>query len=272
MMAAVVLAILHLPFLFVDFKSEEPAGLEEKPLPEVVSLPSTAKAMHGANDAVSGFYGWLRLASPTQWYFPDAQEGFSAANRPAARPGEPAFPEYSQPAYALGRFLFGTKQLTIPPANVAGTAPGLWWRVPERPLPPEVAMTAAMANTAIPEPTRRIDWRLADGRLLADPPLLDAAGVEIWRRPETRSRLEEGDGDGVTCLEVIFMGPARLPGTEEGSVSRNRLRLPRIVLRQSCGVPALDAAAQRALRSKLRNAYTGDTPPDAGSITLSISW
>ena len=272
LMAAVVLAVLHLPFLFVDFKSEEPAGLEEKPLPEVVSLPSPSQRGQGAAAAMPDLYGWLRLANPAQWYFPDAQAGFSAANRPVGRPGDPAFPEYSQPSYALGRFLFGAKQLTVPPANVSATAPGLWWRVPGRPLPPEATPSGEAVAVALPVPAYRIDWRLADGRPLAEPPLLDAVGLEVWRNPETRRQLEEGAGDGVTCLEVIFTGPARFPGTEEGAAARNRLRLPRIVLRQSCGVPALDAAAQRALRKSLRNAYVGDRPPDAGSITLSISW
>ena len=137
-------------------------------------------------------------------------------------------------------------------------------------MPPEAAY--ATDTAALPAPVRRIEWRLADGRPLADPPRLDAAGLEVWRKPETRLLLDDSATDGVTCLEVVFTGPARLPGPEESAAARNRLRLPRIVLRQSCGVPALDAAAQRALRSSLRNVYTGDNPPDAGNIILSISW
>ena len=271
LMAAVVLAVLHLPFLFGEMPVAETETPPETQLPEVVSLPLPSRE---SGDGLAGFYGWLKLADPAQWYFPDDALGFAAANRPASRPAEPALPSYLPPKYLLADYVIEERRLHTPALSVQERSAALW-----RPLAGDLR-SEPVAPSSFPQPNRSQVWRLADGRMLADPPVLDAEGLKALQEPAVREKLDGGPGDGgllacgdgCTWLEACFGDVPDALLDASPAERRSRQPMPRIVVRQSCGVPALDSAALRALRHYLRNAYAGEKLPPAGAVLLYVSW
>ncbi len=218
--------MLHLPFMLVPFEEPEaPAGpkrpaLEMFSLPEIPAAQSSAQLPANASDLC----GWLRLANPSQWYFPNDVEGFSRFNRVQNPHPLPAWPTFTLEPHPLERYLFAPVRLSVPTPSASNLIQAGW----------QDYRTIITTVPTVPAPLpHKVVWRGNNGLPLKNPPALSQQVLKLWDTPETRDALRD-----TTRIAIQF---------------RTDLSTPRLVLLQSCGVPALDAGAAAALRNYLRN-------------------
>ncbi|MBO7741208.1 MAG: hypothetical protein J6S21_01515 [Victivallales bacterium] len=225
--ALAVVVLLHLPMLLVkDIPEEQPAA--ESQLPGIGVLPPAE--VNGELEA------WLRMMSPTQWYYPDEDGGFSQWNLVKREHAVPELPVFTRPPMTVNVPVIAMEPLKPVMEPVESSLRREWSR-------------GEVHFAEVPRAQRPAAplWRRYGGIQLLNPPELDAEGVaEIAR---SRSAVT-----GVTRIEIQpFAG----------------LSAPRVVLRSSCGVPALDQAAIRALRRSLLAAKAGNS---GAAVQIEADW
>lgn len=218
-----VVLVLHLPMLLVKNAPEEKKETEEK-LPVIGILPPDRGSDRMEIPAVSAWFypgelsEWIRMMNPTRWYYPDDIEGFSRWGLSDVQHVAPALPEFVRVPLAVPTITVATAALQPDGEKVENYLRRDWREyVPEYP------------DLAYRNPDGKPSWRLRGGIQLKNPPELDDKALQ--QVAALRSKVV-----GVTRVEV-----QPLPG----------LSAPRVVLRKSCGVAALDHVAIRALRAYL---------------------
>lgn len=245
LLALLIVAVLHLPFLFVPFPEEPERPAMKGPALKLVSLPAASSAAQLEEMPASGreLYEWLELANPVQWYFPDAEHGFSQYNRPEKEYSTPAWQEFALAASPLERYLFKQLKLSVPAPSLSELFRNNYhpFRMQEQ---PRLSVAPALPHAVV--------WRRAGGNPLKESPVLDAATLRSWDEPATRAAIV-----ACTRFKVHFS---------------SELALPRVVLRQSCGVPALDEGAARALRGYIGSRYRSALPAGNSAVELEVDW
>ncbi len=217
-LAVLVVVLLHLPFLLLKPGSEEPAPVQPQRRLAAIAQPEAART-----PSEKALWRWIEFSDPSQWYFPTAQ-GFSRYNVFAALPG-PELPHFTLSPAPLPEVPLAESRLegNLPPVDERGFLALKSVSLPEPVLP---------ERGELPFPAPR--WRILGGGVLANPPEFPE---EVWKLRQESWKKKELSGLIPTVMEVEF-----LPG----------LSVPRLLLRSSCGVPALDRAALDALRGFLR--------------------
>lgn len=217
-LAILVVLLLHLPFLLLKPGSEEAAPAQPQRRLAAIAQPEAA---HTSSE--KALWRWIEFSDPSQWYFPTAQ-GFSRYNVFAALPG-PALPHFTLSPAAVPEVPLVESRLEghLPPLDERGFLALECASLPDPVLP---------ERGELPFPAPR--WRILGGGVLANPPEfpdeVSKLVQESWEKKEISGLIP-------TVMEVEF-----LPG----------FSVPRLLLRSSCGVAALDRAALDALRGFLR--------------------
>ena len=217
-LAIFVVVLLHLPLLLLKPGSEEAAPTQPQR-----SLAAIAQPEEARTPSEKAFWRWIEYSDPSQWYFPTAQ-GFSRYNVFGALPG-PELPHFALSPAEPPKVSLSESRLEghLPPLDERDFLGLKCASLPE-PVAPETDPLAFLAPR----------WRILGGGVLANPPEFSAETLKLrqesWQKKELSGFLP-------TVMEVEF-----LPG----------LSVPRLLLRSSCGVAALDRAALDALRGFLR--------------------
>ena len=244
LVAALIVAVLHVPFLLpMQDVQEKPAADPDAGRAGIVVLPAPPER-GGGSPALDELYLWMALMDAADGYRPDWRHGFSALNRTERPEDRPVWPTWTQEPHRLGSVVFAPLKLSVMPANAAELLLAGWKEyTPTEPL-------VAWRRKPVPH---EVVWRRGSGLPLRNPPSLDEATLKVWNAPETRGRLSD------TTLLAVQTVPMLAP--------------PRIVLRRSCGVPALDAGAVRAVRGVLQGLPPSDPERQPFSeLTLEIEW
>lgn len=248
-MAIVVTAAIYFPlFLVQTVETPLPAATEWKDEIKVVALPPYAELQR--RDLLGeSLYRWTDIGNPTLLLLPNNELGFSRF-----RPGPP--PRY-----------------TLPPP------PASWLPTPHQPQP-----WAPIALTIAPLPaaqTMAEEWPLDTAlNLPSVPPRQPAVGV-FWRDDRGRAITDPPTLSDSDLQPALADGlPSRMTRIE--IQHHAQLPIPRLVIRQSCGNPRLDAAIVLALRKRLekqrvaaREAALGTPdaqPPAPSNSVFEVDW
>jgi hypothetical protein len=174
--------------------------------------------------------------NPAQWYYPDDIEGFSAWSIVPREHQAPELPLWVRKPMPAPETVIALQALTP-----EGESPEKYLRRDLHEYTPEYRGLAEKKRNGEPV------WRLGGGIQLKTPPVLDS-GVHA-ELEKSRAAIT-----GVTLVEI-----QPYPG----------LSAPRVVLRESCGVPALDRAALRALRRFLHERQAGNL---GASVFIETDW
>ncbi len=168
-------------------------------------------------------YDWAAIASPSRMLYPDYEAGFSHFGNPAIPHDKPQITPYL-PEIA--------PQPLPTPSQTS---------VPVNPTPLDEVIYSEWNKTTPSEqlaldvapPASGVYWRFANGRQILNPPEVTEAQLqEAMRQSKGAGHFTD---EAVTLVEII----------QEGII-------PRLVLRKSCGLPAFDRLAIRALCETLR--------------------
>lgn len=235
-----ILAILHVPIFWM--RQEKPTSAIEESQGELFAIVTGTEK--GKSSAESSLWQWIHMVEPSQWYYPTT-DGFSRLNQRKAIPG-PILRGYVQPTNTLPPLEFPSSHLeaTLPPMNGQDFLT----------LPVFIAETPIPGNLEPdPQPPR---WRRIGGNTLAESPKFTAEELSLLQDPEIQATLTQ------TCLPTTLEVNFR-PG----------MPLPRILIRESCGVHELDMAALRAMRKALYLRGVSDLPCEKDLVFFySVDW
>ncbi|GEM_PF-6121783 len=239
-----ILVILHLPIVLMH--QDETTAISEEAHGQLFAIVN--EDTEGISASEKSLWQWIHLTEPSQWYYP-TPEGFSRFNRRPTGKDDPLpppyLPGYTQPARNL-------PALKFPPSVISAALPPMNGQ-------DFLKLGVFIADTPEPgsEPQEQLArWRRIGGGTLQNPPDLGEDKKLLQDEDIRKSLLSQGCKP--TILEVNFR-----PG----------IPLPRILVRDTCGVDALDMAARRALRNALYSRHLNDQPCEKPfALFFEVDW
>ncbi len=231
-LAIAVTAAIYFPlFLVQTIGTPLPAAVQQDEEVKVVALPPYAE-LRGRDRLGKSLYRWTDIGNPTLLILPNYQLGFSRFQPgPPSRGTAPPPPVTWQPT-PQATPAWPPAALTLVPPPAAQTMAEEW--------PQDTALN--LPATPPRRPVTGVFWRDDRGRAITDPPTFADADLQ--------QALANGLPSRMTRIEIQHH--AQLP-------------IPRLIIRQSCGNPRLDAAIMQALRERLEKQRAAARLTDPGN-------